>query len=272
MLPLGAPSFDPRVEVLMTRRPITIAPTASIESAAALMRSCRIRHLPVVEGKAEKCTLVGVLSSRDVLAAPDDALVADVMSRSPVTVRPEHGLASACERMLGGRFSCLPVMNDDEHVIGIFTGTDALRFAVTALEEEGRALRREPEVAQLMTGRPLIVVSPTEQLRGAWTMMSAGRVRHAPVVTDGLVIGMLSDRDVLAAGREWLSAATPDRVMLVADAMSTRVSIVPAESLARDAAKILLQRRVGALTVVRGKTLVGILTVSDFMHWILARA
>lgn len=256
----------------MTRRPTTIAPTAGIESAAALMKGCRIRHLPVVGGKAEERTLVGVLSSRDVLAARDDATVAEVMSRPAVTVRPDEGLASACERMLGGHFSCLPVADDDGQLLGIFTGTDALRFALTALDDEGRALCRAPEVAQLMTARPLVLVSPTERLRDAWKMMSAAKVRHAPVMSEDLVIGMLSDRDVLAAGHAWLTEAAPDRATLVADAMSTRVSFVPAEGPARDAAKILFQRRVGALAVVRGKKLVGILTASDFMHWILARA
>jgi len=236
------------------------------------MKDCRIRHLPVVEGRpGDEGTLVGVLSSRDVLGASDNATVAEVMTRSPVTVRPEHPLASACERMLSGRFSCLPVLND-QRLIGVFTGTDALRFAVTALDDEGRALGREPQVAQLMTARPLVLVSPNEQLRSAWTMMCTARVRHAPVMSGDLIIGMLSDRDALAAGRTWLTEKTPDRAVLVADAMSTRVSIMPAEGLARDAAKILLHRRVGALAVVRGKALVGILTVSDFMHWILARA
>src|SRR6185312_1789838 len=122
MLPVEAPSFDPPIEVLMTRRPITIAPAASIESAAIRMKDCRIRHLPVVEGRpGDEGTLVGVLSSRDVLGASDNATVAEVMTRSPVTVRPEHPLASACERMLSGRFSCLPVLND-QRLIGVFTG------------------------------------------------------------------------------------------------------------------------------------------------------
>jgi len=257
----------------MTRRPTTIAPTEPVEAAATLMNGCRVRHLPVVEGEGGSQgggRLTGVLSLRDVVSAPDGAAVAEVMARLPTTVLPDTPLGAACERMLTGRFSCLPVVQDDR-LLGIFTGTDALRFALAALTDEACLLGREPLVTQLMTARPLILVSPRASLRDAWKMMTAARVRHAPVMSGEQIIGILSDRDVLAAGRAWLDDDTPERAMLVADAMSTRLSTIEAERPAVEAATTLLRRRVGALPVMRGGALVGIVTVSDFLYWILSR-
>jgi CBS domain-containing membrane protein len=268
MLAQTTRSFQPSVDVLMTRRPICVEPTQPIEVAASLMRGCRIRHLPVVDGQ-----LVGILSLRDVVAAPEGAMVANVMSPMPEVTSPSMAAAAACERMLAGNYSCLPVVENEE-LVGIFTATDALAFAVAALEEEARDYRREPSAAQLMTARPLVIAKPTDMLATAWKMMRSARVRHVPVMREDAIVGLLSDRDVLAAGREWLGddAALGRQVMLVADAMSRRVSTVEMEHPAVGAGRTLLRRRIGALPVLRGGELRGILTVSDFLYWILARA
>ncbi|MGZ3438967.1 MAG: CBS domain-containing protein, partial [Polyangia bacterium] len=127
---------------------------------------------------------------------------------------------------------------------------------------------------QLMTPRPLVVTDPTETLLSAWARMRSAHVRHLPVMQESKIVGLLSDRDLLAAGRDWLddSAAPGARVMLVADAMSSRVSTMGADGPALDGARTLLRRRIGALPVLRGHELRGMLTVSDFLYWILARA
>jgi CBS domain-containing protein len=267
-VPSAAAAFDPCIGVLMTRRPITIEPSQPVAAAAALMNSCRIRHLPVV---AEN--LVGILSLRDVVTASEDALVADVMTPKPFVITPDTALTAACERMLAEQLSALPVI-DAGRLAGIFTATDALAFAVTALEAEQRDYGRTPSASELMTARPLVVADPTETLQAVWAKMRSARIRHVPVLRDDSIVGLLSDRDLLAAGRDWLHAeASPrQRAILVADAMSRRVVTVAADDPARDAAHTLLRRRVGALPVLRGRELRGMLTVSDFLYWILARA
>jgi acetoin utilization protein AcuB len=60
-MPVGR---DPvTVEKAMTRHPISIAPDAPVETAMAVMRERRFRHLPVVDNAGR---LVGVISDRDV--------------------------------------------------------------------------------------------------------------------------------------------------------------------------------------------------------------
>ncbi len=260
--------FDPVVDVLMTPRPITTRPSETIAAAASVMRTCRVRHLPVVGASGE---LVGVLSLRDVVAADEHERVGDVMSAPAESVARSTSLTVACERMLAAHRSCLPVV-DEGHLVGIFTATDARRFASSALDDDSRIHRRAPEVAQLMTPRPLVVVEESTTLMAAWQLMRGSHVRHLPVVANGDVVGILSDRDVLAAGRAALRPQTLHPAMVVADAMSTRLSTIEADRPATEAAATLLRRRVGALPVLRGRELVGIVTVADFMYWILSRA
>lgn len=266
MLRQASGPFDPIVDVLMTRRPITIARGATVALASTLMRTCRVRHLPVVDGE----TLAGMLSLREVLGAPDATLVAAVATPA-ATVAPETPLAVACQKMLDEHVSGLAVV-DRGHLAGVFTATDALRFATAALEDEARTLRHPPDVAQLMTARPLVVVAPTSSLSCAWDLMQRMHVRHLPVVQDEAVIGILSDRDLLQAGKPALAAAPAETAPTVGDAMSARLSTIAAERPAAEAARTLLRRRVGALPVLRGTRLVGILTVADFLYWILSRS
>jgi CBS domain-containing protein len=88
------------------------------------------------------------------------------------------------------------------------------------------------------------------------------------------IVAMLGDRDVLQASGGWFdelaSGATPSSLR-VADAASTRLSTIGAERPATEAARTLLRRRTGALPVLRGPRLVGLLTVSDFLYWIRSR-
>lgn len=250
----------------MTRRPITIGGDATVNHAAELLRTCRIRHLPVVDGAA----LIGIISLRDVVTAPPTAKVADVMTAAPEVIGPERPLASACKRMLTGHHSSLPVLDRDQ-LVGIFTATDGLRGAVAALEQEPGG---GPTVALLMTPRPLETVCPELGLAAAWQRMVEAGVRHLPVLADARLIGLLSDRDVLQASAGWLDLAATEcerPPLQVRDAMSARLATTTAEAPAVAAARTLLRRRTGALAVLRGGRLVGMLTVSDFLYWIRSR-
>jgi CBS domain-containing protein len=259
---------------LMSRHPITVAPQESVEVASGLVRTCRIRHLPVQAGPE----LVGVVSVRDLLAAEPRVTVQEVMSAPAQTSAPETSIDKAAERLLGKRISCLPVV-ERGRLVGIFTATDALRFTVAALDEEAARIGPVPSVEHVMTGRPLTTVGPTATLGAAWRTMRAAKLRHLPVIDRGEnVVGILSDRDILASGRAFLDEAElagdgdDARAILVADAMSPRVVTIDADRPAVDAARVLLRRRIGAVPVARRGALVGIVTVSDFLYWIVARA
>jgi CBS domain-containing protein len=251
------------VSHLMTARPITIDASASVAAAATLMHGCRVRHLPVYE----EGRFVGILSLRDVLGGSDGAPVRSVMSPAVETVARDTPVAAACERMIRKQISCVPVV-DGPRLAGLFTATDALRFALEQLERDAAEPQPVARVASLLTPQPLTVVQPDTPLIDCWQQMRISRVRHLPVMRGDSCVGMLSDRDLLALGRGWLHAPTAAGALVAADAMSARVATIGVERSARDAARTLLRRRFGALPAVRGQRLVGIVTVSDFLYWI----
>ncbi len=99
--------------------------------AANEMAHDEIRHLLVVDISGK---LVGVVSDRDLLRTADRAAtIGSVMSRSVITVGPGTPAAYAAERLIRGKYSAVPVVDDAEHPIGIITSTDFVDIAYRAL-------------------------------------------------------------------------------------------------------------------------------------------
>ncbi|HTO07339.1 MAG TPA: CBS domain-containing protein [Myxococcota bacterium] len=161
---------------LMTRDPETITADASVLAALDLMLDRGIRHLPVVD-RHER--LRGIVSLDDLRAAlpfpvslrtaPDpadrllalDCAVGEVMTHEPLTGRPEMPLGDAAELLARFRIGCLPVVDQEGRVVGIFTEVDALRALVLREPQkrsaaDARLLDRELLVAELRAERERI--------------------------------------------------------------------------------------------------------------------
>ena len=121
------------VSDLMVTAVITVHADETVRSAHADMDMGSFRHLPVLDQRGR---LVGILSDRDVLRAlsrPKEITVAEVMTRDPVTVRPDTGAHVAAQIMIDRKIGSLPVVGEDGHLIGLITQTDFLDVARRAL-------------------------------------------------------------------------------------------------------------------------------------------
>ncbi len=121
----------------MTRSPVTITGEATVKQALALVEEQKIRHLPVVDAEG---VLVGILSEKDLLRAPGDHLVGDVMTCDVITVTEYTALEEAARIMADQRVSSLPVMRNGKRV-GIITETNLFRLFLDLLGGRERGLR-----------------------------------------------------------------------------------------------------------------------------------
>ena len=126
-------------------------------------------------------------------------------------------------------------------------------------------------VRDVMT-REVATLSRNETLRTADDVMRLGRIRHLPVVDDeGLLAGIVSQRDLFHGGLlKALGYGTHARgqaldSLVVKEAMTTEVVTTTADTELRDAAKVMLDRKIGCLVVLEGQKIVGILTEADFV-------
>jgi acetoin utilization protein AcuB len=97
-------------------------------------------------------------------------------------------------------------------------------------------------------------------------------VRHLPIVDDGELVGIVSDRDLREVVSRLLSEGVTDlRQRLaapIADLMSADVVSVDPETELAEAADLMIEHRVGALPVVSPSTtkLVGIISYVDILR------
>ena len=120
--------------------------------------------------------------------------------------------------------------------------------------------------------RQVVTLTESASLREALALLQRHRIRHIPVVENGRLVGILTDRDVKRATPSLLSGISQedyDRVLVqthVSQVMTRNpFSVTPSTSL-KDATKLLAERKYGALPVVEGDRLVGILTNTDLLR------
>jgi len=127
-----------RVEEVMSRSVITLAPEQTLRDALNLLRSKHIRQLPVVEDSR----LIGIITDRDVKRATpsllqgvdrdeydrvlDTTQISQFMTREPMTVTPDSDLKETVKIFIDSKIGALPVVANGK-LVGIITQIDALR-------------------------------------------------------------------------------------------------------------------------------------------------
>lgn len=112
--------------------------------------------------------------------------------------------------------------------------------------------------------RPVITIAPDATLKEAHDKMWAEGIRHLPVVEDGRLVGIVTDRDIRLATstlkKDPLSCDAPVRAVMKTPVL-TADPLDPVE----DAARLMREEKVGCLPVVEGKELIGIITGIDLL-------
>src|SRR5579859_6828227 len=126
-------------------------------------------------------------------------------------------------------------------------------------------------VADIMTANP-ITVRLDDTLRTAVEQMQKYTCRRLPVIDkNGALIGIITDRDTRLAlhspfvmHERWEEDALLDRVAVRSCMTPAPITIEPTADI-EDAISLMLIHRIGGLPVLRGETVVGIITSTDVM-------
>jgi CBS domain-containing protein len=114
-----------------------------------------------------------------------------IMTPNLVTVRPEASIEEAIDLLLREQISGLPVLDDDDRLVGVIT-----EFALLAIAYDKRV--KNHTVSQHMT-RELITVDIDDPVSRVADLCIVHRVRRVPVVKEGRMVGVIARRDVLRA-------------------------------------------------------------------------
>jgi CBS domain-containing protein len=110
-----------------------------------------------------------------------------------------------------------------------------------------------------------------ESLQLARDIMTLGRVRHFPVVEEGKVVGVVSQRDLYKAslGSVMKYGEKAQRAFMegiaIKEVMNEPVITIAPHVSVREAARVMIEKKIGCLPVLEGPKLVGIVTETDML-------
>jgi CBS domain-containing protein len=140
--------MGPKVREHMTDRPRCVTPETPVSEAAELMASEDVGSLPILDGDK----LTGVVTDRDIVIRavakkkdPQGMPVREVASRDLVTVRPDEDLSEALKLMASHQVRRLPVVDEDNRLVGILAQADvALGAKEKAVGEMVESISQTP--------------------------------------------------------------------------------------------------------------------------------
>lgn len=273
-----------RLQEICSPQVVTIGPSDTVNAAFKLMVEHNIRHLPVIDkGKA-----VGIVSDRDLLiivcwvsawkslTKADTVVgkkpVSELMS-SPVSVlAPSDTVEQATRAMLEGHFGAVPLEEDGE-IVSIVTETDLLQCYLDDSQISESAGWREFKVGDHMS-EVVITAKPTDQVLPSFHLLQENQIRHLPILDGDELVGLISDRDLRRSyGRELavnLAREEADPKTLaqftLEDDMSRRIETTERFATLAQAAKRMVDCKIGALPVTGHGKLLGIITETDLLR------
>ena len=117
--------------------------------------------------------------------------------------------------------------------------------------------------------KPVITVKPDMPIMEALNLMKRERIRRMPVVKQGKMMGIISDKDLLNASPSDATSLSVWEInyllsnISVEEVMTREVLTVEEETPIEEAARIMADNKIGGIPVMRGEDIVGLITETD---------
>ncbi|VAW02119.1 hypothetical protein MNBD_ACTINO01-1503 [hydrothermal vent metagenome] len=191
--------------------------------------------------------------------------VRDLMTTDVVAVAPTTSVRDAARMMFRYRVSGLPVVDPDDHVLGIITEGDFLAMEVERAEK-GTA----PETVEEVMSHSVLTVEPGLEVIEAARFMNTNDVKRVLVVEDNRMVGIISRFDIVAG------FTRPDDLIEdeIREDLIRRVLFVDPETVSVEVHNgvVTLVGRIGTRTEVRlmeelTRRLDGVVDVDNRLEW-----
>ena len=131
-----------------------------------------------------------------------------------------------------------------------------------------------------LTVRDIMAKNPAtlgrnDTLNIADDVMSLGRIRHMPIVDEGSVVGIISQRDlfrsalVKALGYGSKTHKVLTKTIKLKEIMTLNVITISPDATVKEAARVMMEKKIGCLPVLEGENLVGIVTETDILRYVV---
>ena len=128
-----------------------------------------------------------------------EGVVREIMMGSPVTLKPEDSLDLANDVISLGRIRHIPVV-DAGRLVGIVTERDLIGAAATQIfglkQKSKSALLKSIKIKEVMKKR-VVTTAPNTPIKEVAHLMADKKIGCLPVVSDGMVVGLVTTTDIL---------------------------------------------------------------------------
>ncbi len=123
--------------------------------------------------------------------------VEELMSVSVKTLTPTDTLADAKRMMKNSDIHHIPIVDDAGEVVGLVSHRDILAASESSLHEDDTVPGADVAIEEFRT-RDVTTVDGRAGLRGAALFLQKNKYGCLPIVTDGQLKGIITDRDFVA--------------------------------------------------------------------------
>ncbi len=260
---------------------VTLPPTTNIMGTVKTMLKYGFRRVPIADAGTNR--LVGIITSLDIvdflggglrhnivknrykgnLAAAINEDVREIMKKDVVSLGVNDNISSAIKTMIEKNIGGIPIVDDDDVVVGIVSERDFVRTVAD--------ITTSKSVNKYMSDK-VVTASPDISVGEATRTMIEKGFRRIPIVKEDVLLGIVTASDImryLGSGEIFQKLMTGDvsdafqvplKSLILRDIVWTNSSIDIGE-----AAALMLKNKVGALPIIDDGELCGIITERDII-------
>jgi CBS domain-containing protein len=259
---------------------ITMAPTTPIYDGIQIMAKEGFRRIPIANPGTR--TLEGIVTATDIIDylgggkkfeiiqrkfagnifKAINEPIKTIMIKKVISIKTSANISEAIELMKQQNLGGLPVVDSKNHVKAIITERDIANMFADLLSGV--------TVAQLMSRRVATAILKTTIFEAARTMITRG-FRRLPIISEGKVVGIITSMDIIrffGLGKvfKYLKSRNINQVLNTPaiEIATKNVTTIEPNNDVGQAAKLMQEKNIGALPVVKNEKLVGIITERDF--------
>ncbi|RLF63729.1 MAG: hypothetical protein DRN31_01815 [Thermoplasmata archaeon] len=255
-----------KITEIMTKEVITVSKNDDLKYVMDLMEKHNISKIPVMDdgklvGIVTDTTIADKLGSMKNRGVPASRMHAStVMDKNFEAIYPEMDVKEILQTVGKPGLTMLPVIGNDV-LVGVVTKADLLPF-----------VKGNKKVREIMTTN-VYHVRPDDRVIHARRILFDNDIARLPVVEDGKVVGMLSDKEISFAFSDIKKSYSLGqqnhhiRELLVKDVMKTPAIVSDGDITVEEAAKIMMENEIGCIPIVnKDEKIEGIVTRTDLVR------
>ncbi len=181
-----------KVKDVMTEKVICAEVPGKSEDALNLIIENNVTGLPVIKKGTKE--LVGIISKTDFSRNPEEGQLALLMTKDVITTNPDEDVKDVVKRLLVAGIKRMPVVDEENNIVGIVTSEDLVWKAVAKSESDEKIMSyMMKSFTSVWSETPLKVASEIMRLSGSRSLLVLD--------SDAKLYGVFTDTDLLKAAQ-----------------------------------------------------------------------